>query len=73
MLVYESDSENNGMCTESRVYFDTDTTDTNDIIFYQYLCKDDKVLDMNCIHIQIKHLSLITKQVLKSYISTKIL
>lgn len=53
--------------TETRIYFDEET---RNIIFYQYKYKGDKVIDTNCVEIPIRQFAVVTKEVLKTYLSS---
>tara|TARA_B100000745_G_scaffold287764_1_gene224695 strand:- start:672 stop:890 length:219 start_codon:yes stop_codon:yes gene_type:complete len=69
MLIYEFIQDGNNVNTETRVYIDKTTSE---VVYYQYLFKDDIIVSTNCVRIPIKTFGKLTHDILKFYIANKL-
>ena len=70
MLIYEFKQDDNNIDSETRVYV---RKENSEIELYQYRFEDGDVKDANCVRIPIKEFAQLTHDILKIYLTKKIL
>jgi len=69
MLIQEFIKDENNINVETRVYIDKEVSE---VVFYQYLFKEDIIISTSCVRIPIKTFGQLTHDILKFYLASKL-